>query len=185
LVLLFLLLLIGPAIPGLAQDDGAEESTAETAPPAGYLGDFLADFDSASKKLLALAEAVPAEQYGFAVSEEVRNYGRVLVHVAGANFFLSRTLGVEPPEELTQDMEDTVTSKDDIIALLKKSQDHVRKAVELAATDDLEREIEVFGAKRSLRAVFLIIAGHSHEHLGQSIAYARGAGVVPPWSQGG
>lgn len=185
LVLLFPLLLIGPAIPGLAQDDGAAVSTAEAAPPAGYLGDFLADFDGASKKLLALAEAVPAEQYGFAVSEEVRNYGRVLVHVAGANFFLSRTLGVEPPEDLTQDMEDTVTSKDDIIALLKKSQDHVRKAVELAATDDLEREIEVFGAKRSLRAVFLIIAGHSHEHLGQSIAYARGAGVAPPWSAGG
>jgi hypothetical protein len=28
------------------------------------------------------------------------------------------------------------------------------------------------------------MATHAHEHLGQSIAYARMNGVVPPWSQG-
>ena len=28
----------------------------------------------------------------------------------------------------------------------------------------------------------MIIATHAHEHLGQSIAYARSNGVVPPWS---
>jgi uncharacterized damage-inducible protein DinB len=30
--------------------------------------------------------------------------------------------------------------------------------------------------------VLLLLATHSHEHLGQSIAYARSNGVTPPWT---
>ena len=163
------------AVPAVAQGDA----------PSGYLGDFLKDFDGASGKLMQLAEAMSEEQYQYAASEEVRNFGQVLVHVAGANFFLSRALGVEPPEELGQNMEETITSKDEIVALLKKSYDHVHKAVEMTSAEDLDNEVEIFGGKRTVRGVFLIIAGHNHEHLGQGIAYARGAGVAPPWSQGG
>lgn len=175
LLLLCLLLTLGLAGPALADD--------EAAAPAGYLGDFLVDFDGVSEKLNSLAEAMPAEQYAHAVSDEVRNFGQVLVHVAGANFFLSRALGVEPPEEMGQDMEEKFTTKDEIMALLAKSQEHVRKAVAMSAEADLEEELEIFGGKRSRRGVLLIIAGHNHEHLGQSIAYIRGAGHVPPWSQ--
>jgi hypothetical protein len=29
------------------------------------------------------------------------------------------------------------------------------------------------------------MSNHLHEHLGQSIAYARTNGVTPPWSMGG
>lgn len=179
-ILLVLLLtfafLAAPALAQEAQDDAGT---------GGYLGDFLTDFDGAAGKLLQLAEAMSDDQYQYAASDEVRNFGQVLVHVAGANFFLSRALGVEPPEELSQNMEETITSKDDIVALLKKSHDHVRKAAAMTSADDLDNEIEIFGGKRTVRGVFLIIAGHNHEHLGQGIAYARGAGVAPPWSQGG
>ena len=35
------------------------------------------------------------------------------------------------------------------------------------------------------RALFVLILNHMHEHLGQSIAYARMNGVAPPWSEGG
>lgn len=30
----------------------------------------------------------------------------------------------------------------------------------------------------------MILMNHSHEHLGQSIAYARMNGIAPPWSEG-
>jgi uncharacterized damage-inducible protein DinB len=32
------------------------------------------------------------------------------------------------------------------------------------------------------RAVLLAALGHTHEHLGQSIAYARAMGITPPWT---
>ena len=47
------------------------------------------------------------------------------------------------------------------------------------------KAVELFGRDSTYRAVFLVIVGHISEHLGQSIAYARMNGVVPPWSAGG
>jgi uncharacterized damage-inducible protein DinB len=49
--------------------------------------------------------------------------------------------------------------------------------------DDLNREVEFFGMKSSLRNFLVSGIGHLHEHLGQSIAYARMNGVTPPWSR--
>jgi len=40
----------------------------------------------------------------------------------------------------------------------------------------------MFGNDITERAAFLNALTHLHEHLGQSIAYARMNGVVPPWS---
>jgi uncharacterized damage-inducible protein DinB len=34
----------------------------------------------------------------------------------------------------------------------------------------------------TVRGALLLATTHMHEHLGQSIAYARTIGVVPPWS---
>ena len=41
------------------------------------------------------------------------------------------------------------------------------------------------GSDYLLGGVLFLIANHMHEHLGQSIAYARTNGVTPPWSKKG
>ena len=48
---------------------------------------------------------------------------------------------------------------------------------------DFESQVDFFWGPAPVRDVFLQMAAHSHEHLGQMIAYARMAGVVPPWSR--
>ena len=48
---------------------------------------------------------------------------------------------------------------------------------------DLETTVETFGFPGTKRDYLLILLTHAHEHLGQSIAYARMNGVVPPWSR--
>jgi len=50
---------------------------------------------------------------------------------------------------------------------------------------DLDRTVKIFDHNGTVREVLLVIATHAHEHLGQSIAYARMNKVVPPWSQQG
>lgn len=155
---------------------------AETGEHAGYLADFGKDFDGTSKKLLDLAGAFPADHFSWRPAEGIRSVSESLVHVAGANFFLSQALGVPMPEGFSRDAEQTVTAKKDVIALLEKSQEHVRQALAKADPKALDKELELFGGKRSTRGVFMVIAGHSHEHLGQLIAYARSNDVVPPWS---
>ena len=48
---------------------------------------------------------------------------------------------------------------------------------------DLEKEVKMFGNTVTERMALFVMANHAHEHLGQSIAYARTNGIVPPWSE--
>jgi len=41
----------------------------------------------------------------------------------------------------------------------------------------------MFGWQTALRGSFILITGHFGEHRGQSIAYARVNGIVPPWTE--
>jgi len=66
---------------------------------------------------------------------------------------------------------------------MKRSFDDLRIMANTLSEADLEREVEFFGMKFSLRNFLITGLNHCHEHLGQSIAYARMNGVVPPWSE--
>lgn len=158
------------ALPVAAQDNDA------------YLAGWQADFDRTSQKLNDLAAAFPDEMYGWRPAEGVRSVGEVCAHVVQANYALSGILGAESPADFPQDVEQSVTGKDDLLMWLEKSQDHVRKAGSSTASEDLTGTVEAFGQTWSKYDVLTIIGGHSHEHLGQLIAYARMNGVEPPWS---
>jgi len=86
------------------------------------------------------------------------------------------------PADWPEDAEATVTAKEEVMMWFEKSREHVTKAVEGLMTADLTSTLEVFGDEMSHYQALMIIAGHSHEHLGQSIAYARSNGIAPPWS---
>ncbi len=157
------------AVP-LAAEDGK----------SGYKADFLHDFDNTSEKLRDLAKAMPKDAFTWRLTDEVRSLSEIYMHVAGANFYFARDLGVELPADLPEELE-KVTTKAEVTLLFLESLDHVHQALE--KNDDLDKKIELFGRKRTIRSIFMILAGHAHEHLGQAIAYARAKGIVPPWSK--
>jgi uncharacterized damage-inducible protein DinB len=43
--------------------------------------------------------------------------------------------------------------------------------------------VKFFGTDTTADGILMRILVHNHEHMGQSIAYARMIGVTPPWSQ--
>lgn len=147
-----------------------------------FLGEFLYQLDEIEKKLVSLAEAIPAEKYSWRPEEGVRSISEVCMHVAGANFLLPRFIGVDPPGGLPPDMEKTVTDKARVIEVLKQSFAHIRQAVLKLSNSDLEKRVKYYGRETTVRDVLFSIANHCHEHLGQLIAYARTNGVVPPWT---
>ncbi len=79
-------------------------------------------------------------------------------------------------------MEKTVTEKAKVVEMLKKSFEHVRQALLSKSDADLDSPAKLFGQETTVRDVLLTTVTHMHEHLGQSIAYARMNGVVPPWT---
>ena len=154
----------------------------QDAPSSGFRAEFLEQLTAVSDKLIELAEAVPADKYSWRPSEGVRSISEVYVHSAAGNYFLMKFIGVQAPPDFSRDMEKTITSKPEVIAAMKKSVEHLRQAIIKTSDSDLEKPVELFGQNTTYRDVFFTAAMHMHEHLGQSIAYARVNGIVPPWS---
>ena len=75
------------------------------------------------------------------------------------------------------------TDKTEIIEILNQSFATHKERVAAFTEEDLNREVEIFGMKMSVRNFSISMIGHAHEHLGQSIGYARINGVTPPWSE--
>lgn len=165
--------------PPLAADEGAAAPSED-----GFYGAVLGLYDLTVPKVSALAEAIPAEKYGWRPGEGVRSVSEVFDHIAQAAFFLSSALGTPPPDDLPVELGEleTVTDKAQVQALLGRAIEHARGAIEATRGQDLERKISIFGQELTARTVIMIVNAHFNEHLGQAIAYARVNGVVPPWS---
>jgi len=146
--------------------------------------DVVNELTALEKKLVSLAEAVPADKFGWRPAEGVRSVSEVYMHVVGGNYMLPTMIGTKMPAGITRDMEKTVTDKAKVIENLKASFAHVRKAVEGVPDADLDKKVKFFGTEKSEREMLMLLTNHAHEHLGQSIAYARMNGVTPPWSEG-
>ena len=85
------------------------------------------------------------------------------------------------PEEATK-WEKMTTNKKEIAEHLQKSFDFLKDAIKKTPEANLENPVTFFGQKTTVRGLMLTVLSHVHEHLGQSIAYARMVGVVPPWT---
>ncbi len=152
------------------------------APESGFRAEFLRQLDDVEKKMTSLAQAMPQEKYSWRPGDGVRSVSEVFMHVAGANFMLPNFAGVKPPAGISRDMEKTVTEKSKVSEMLKQSFEHIRTAITGTSDADMDKPTKLFGRPATYRGVYLLMANHMHEHLGQAIAYARVNGVVPPWS---
>ncbi len=162
---------------------GLRAEDAKGAALSGLRADLMANLDDAAGKVVELAEAIPAEKYAWRPAEGVRSIGEVFTHIAGGNYFVLGFAGVKPPAGLgPEDALDKETDKAKIVAELKKSYDFTRDAIRNAADADLDTKVKLPWAEMSKRSILLLTVTHSHEHLGQAIAYARSNGVVPPWT---
>jgi uncharacterized damage-inducible protein DinB len=164
----------------LAHPDQGEGSGASM---SGTKGEVLMWIKDAESKLVELAEATPEGKYNYRPAKGVRTTGEVFMHVAAANFGIPSFAGVKPPDGFDfMSYEKSKTKKADIVAALKSSFTHMENAWSGMSDEDMEKPAEFFGMKTTARGAYLLLLSHCHEHLGQSIAYARGNGIVPPWT---
>jgi len=108
------------------------------------------------------------------------------MHVTGANYMLPSLVGGKMPDGFDRTMETKVTDKAKVGEWLKKSIDNAKTVGGAVSNADLDKMVAVpflGGRQLSGRRILMIVQTHLHEHLGQSIAYARSIGVTPPWSE--
>ena len=150
----------------------------------GYRSEVLAEVMIQEDKFTRLAEAIPAEKYTWRPAADVRSFAEVFLHVSAANFNLYKLVGTSPPAGFdVKGFEKSTTDKAKVIATLKDSFAHAKKAITAMPDADLEKSMDWFGGKNTERGILLFVVRHAAEHLGQSIAYARVVGVTPPWTE--
>ncbi len=142
------------------------------------------------EKITALAEAMPEEDLAYRPMDGVRSVEEVFIHVAADNWWVPAMMGWEaPPEtEVTEDpatftayQEQTMT-REEMLEALDASFVFFREAMRESA-GDLDRGVSLRGTPAVMGDIWIRATVHLHEHLGQSIAYARANEVVPPWSR--
>jgi uncharacterized damage-inducible protein DinB len=162
----------------------SSSARAQNGAPEKLAPEFLGQFESSMEKFVALAEAMPAEKYSWSPGPGVMTVARVYGHVARYNYmYPAQSMGIPAPSGVGLDSLERMTDKAQIVALLKASHRHVRENVTKLSDTQLARGTKLYGRDVQQWAVLLQLVAHMNEHLGQSIAYARMNGVVPPWSQ--
>ncbi len=168
-----------PATPGAA--DSRPASAGE--PAAALRQAALDQLDEARDQLLKLAGAMPADKYSWRPGKGVRSVGEVYMHVANGNYLMPTFWGVQPPAGIDRpSLAKQAGDKAKVLAALTASFDHARHAIEVLPDANLGKSVNFFGGQVTLAWLMMHTIAHAHEHLGQSIAYARMNGVVPPWS---
>jgi uncharacterized damage-inducible protein DinB len=155
---------------------------AEPAFEAAFRESLLRSFDEASGKIVRLAEAIPAERYGWRPMEGVSSVREVLVHVTATNYALGERLGTKAPLD-RKGLDAAMKGKDEALAATRAGIAFIRGVLVALPAASLTEEVTVFGYKAPRLRVAFLPADHAHEHLGQLIAYARMNQVVPPWSK--
>jgi uncharacterized damage-inducible protein DinB len=167
-----------------AQDGHKSEAVAASAPASGFRAEFLEEIAYYEQRYTQLAEAIPAEKYTWRPAEGVRSVGEVFTHITAGNYGIARALGTAPPAGFDPKAIAALSAdKPKVLQALRDSFAHFRSAIIALKEGDADKPQKMFNRSTTLRGSFIAITGHFGEHLGQSIAYARVNGIVPPWTE--
>jgi uncharacterized damage-inducible protein DinB len=172
----------GPT-PQDTQNSAVAKSADKSAPSYDMKAQALLDIEQLQKKFVDLAGAIPADKFTWRPADGVRSISEVFLHISAANYGFPNLLGVAPPGSLDlKNLEKSTTDKAQIIDQLNKSFANAHAAVAAMTNADFAKAMPKLGPDANEGDVVYLMVTHAHEHLGQSIAYARQNGIIPPWT---
>jgi uncharacterized damage-inducible protein DinB len=166
------LVLAGPA--------AAQAPAPAMADPA--VGTSRALWQQVTSQVTAIAEEVPDSLYAFKPTPEVRSFGQLFGHIAGAQYlFCAAALG--EPARAEDAVEKSTTTKAGLVEALKASTAYCERAY--AQSDAAaQAATKLFGQERTRLWALGMNAIHNGEHYGNLVTYLRINRIVPPASRG-
>jgi uncharacterized damage-inducible protein DinB len=149
------------------------------AQPAGMQAAFGKDAGTLSDKFTGLAR-VMSGKYDWKPAQGVRSVADVFNLIVKENGLLAGVLSGTPNKGAPPA---PITDPEKMQEALKVSYLNLQKAITALSDNDLQTTVKLFGRNWTKQDAVMHILEDQHEHLGQSIAYARSNGVVPPWSK--
>ena len=156
--------LVTSAVTASAQTDESGKS-----PLSGAIGML---WQGARLNIQESAAQIPEGDYSFRPTLEVRTFGQMLAHIAGANYVFCAAAKGERSSHAEDEFEKTATTKTTIVEALEQS---------LADATAVQLVTLPFGGGQGIRALPLMSnTTHINEHYGNLVTYFRIKGMVPP-----
>lgn len=177
------MLMIAAAVLTLPADIAAQGGGMQS-----WQDDTVADIAQMRNKFVSLAEAFPDETWDWRPMEGVRSVKDVMVLIVVEGHVFPGMWGADPPMGAASGFGDETArvaamSKADIIREMERSLDYMVEATRSMTATDRTADASWFGTATDGVGVVIHAVVDMHEHLGQSIAYARMNQIVPPWSR--
>jgi uncharacterized damage-inducible protein DinB len=136
------------------------------------------------RNLAEAAESMPADEYSFRPTPQVRTFGQIIGHLVNANFFFcSQAAGEKSPATANYEQ---ITAKASLVKALNDSLVYCDR-VYAATTDanfiqpvEIGRGVGMEPANTVRGAVLMFNIAHNNEHYGNIVVYMRLKGHVPP-----
>lgn len=166
----FMLLTVLVSAAGAAHPEAQE---------GGLKAALLRDWTAQKARLVALAEAMPAEKYEFKATPEQRTFGEQMGHLAEAHVSMFKrldTAGKVPAPDTPKGH-----GREEIVAFVGAAYDYGQKVLESLSEEALLKSAE---ADRPVAARTVWAAmNNAANHYGQCVVYLRLNGIVPPASR--
>jgi uncharacterized damage-inducible protein DinB len=142
-------------------------------------------WETAKRNVRESADAMPEATYGFQPTKEVRTFGQILAHIAGANYIFCSAAKGEKSPHAEDAFEKTATTRAAIIKALDASLAYCDSAYAGVTDAQLSAPIALpFDQGKGVRARALIWnVDHLNEHYGNLVTYLRINNIVPPSSR--
>ena len=177
-VILMAVILCGAAMPAAAQTSDGNYSDALSTSLASSAKLMHATI---RRDLSESAEAMPAEEFAFKPTPQVRSFGELVGHIANANFFFcAQAKGEKSPA--TANFE-KAADKATILKGLNDSLAYCDGAYAATTDANFQEPVQMMGpgAGKTGRGMLLMFnTTHNNEHYGNLIVYLRLKGHVPP-----
>jgi hypothetical protein len=135
------------------------------------------------KNLVAAAEEMPVDKFGFKPTPEQMTFGNLVLHIIQSNSYLCAKIG-EVPEAKASGLKGT-DGKDRLVAALRASFDFCSAALGKVDDSKLGDTVELFGGREGPRAFALIaLTNDWADHYSAAAMYLRLNGLLPPTAQG-
>jgi len=141
------------------------------------------------QSFVSLAEAMPAEGYGFKPTNgefrEARTFGEQVKHVACANFaFFNEIEKKEPPADCANGGPSAAATKAELVAYLRESFEYAQRVLgAMTAANALDPVEGPYGGRSTRLGLTTLAVWHASDHYGQLVVYLRMNGIVPPASR--
>ena len=149
--------------------------TTNAAVSADAAGEYSKHFGALSKLSVAVAQAMPPEDYAFRPHPDSMNFGALMSHIATTNYqFCVGLKDAEPPALPSP------TEKDAVVKFLSDSFDYCSAVILNLSNDQLEKIHNSPDGRLPGREVLLAMYVHVAHHRGQAEIYLRDKGIKPP-----